>query len=61
MRGAEGLAILLRKGTLAEVSIAPGELRDQRELLRLQHISGAPANAREEFMATWDVTISRSS
>ena len=33
---AKGLAILLRKGTLPEVWIPPGELRDQRELLRLR-------------------------
>jgi len=31
---AKGLAILLRNGTLPEVWIPPGELRDQRELLR---------------------------
>jgi len=33
---AKGLAILLRNGTLPEVWIPPGELRDQRELLRLR-------------------------
>jgi len=33
---ARGLAILLRNGTLPEVWIPPGELRDQRELLRLR-------------------------
>src|SRR5262245_12597806 len=33
---ARGLAILLRNGTLSEVWIPPGELRDQRELLRLR-------------------------
>lgn len=33
---AKGLAILLRNGTLSEVWIPPGELRDQRELLRLR-------------------------
>jgi len=33
---AEGLAILLRNGTLPTVWIPPGELRDQRELLRLR-------------------------
>src|SRR5437764_7474722 len=33
---ATGLAILLRNGTLPEVWIPPGELRDQRELLRLR-------------------------
>lgn len=33
---AKGLAILLRNGTLPEVWIAPRELRDQRELLRLR-------------------------
>src|SRR5579859_2662964 len=31
---AKGLAILLRNGTLPEVWIPPGEIRDQRELLR---------------------------
>ena len=31
---AKGLAILLRNGTLPESWIPPGELRDQRELLR---------------------------
>ena len=31
---AKGLAILLRSGTLPEVWIPPGELRDQREILR---------------------------
>ncbi len=31
---ARGLAILLRNGTLPEVWIPPGELRDQREILR---------------------------
>jgi transposase len=31
-----GLAILLRNGTLPEVWIPPGELRDQRELLSLR-------------------------
>lgn len=33
---AQGLAILLRNGTLPEVWIPPAELRDQRELLRLR-------------------------
>src|ERR1700680_2062606 len=33
---ARGLAILLRNGTLPEVWIPSGELRDQRELLRLR-------------------------
>jgi len=33
---AKGLAILLRNGTLPEVWIPPGELRDQRGLLRLR-------------------------
>jgi len=33
---AKGLAILLRNGTLPEVWIPPGELRDQRESLRLR-------------------------
>lgn len=33
---AAGLAILLRNGTLPEVWIPPGELRDQRELLRMR-------------------------
>lgn len=33
---ANGLGILLRNGTLPEVWIPPGELRDQRELLRLR-------------------------
>src|SRR6202795_2432576 len=33
---ARGLAILLRNGTLPEVWIPPGELRDQRELMRLR-------------------------
>ncbi len=33
---AQGLAILLRNGTLPEVWIPPSELRDQRELLRLR-------------------------
>ena len=33
---AKGLAILLRNGTLPEVWIPPGELRDQRELLRMR-------------------------
>jgi transposase len=33
---AEGLAILLRNGTLPEVWIPPATLRDQRELLRLR-------------------------
>jgi transposase len=33
---ARGLAILLRNGTVPEVWIPPGELRDQRELLRLR-------------------------
>jgi transposase len=33
---ATGLAILLRNGTLPEVWIPPGELRDQRELLRMR-------------------------
>ncbi len=33
---ARGLAILLRNGTFPEVWIPPGELRDQRELLRLR-------------------------
>jgi transposase len=33
---ATGLAILLRNGTLPEVWIPPGQLRDQRELLRLR-------------------------
>jgi len=33
---AQGLATLLRNGTLPEVWIPPGELRDQRELLRLR-------------------------
>src|ERR1700733_2669502 len=33
---AKGLAILLRNGALPEVWIPPGELRDQRELLRLR-------------------------
>src|ERR1700683_4287389 len=33
---AKGLASLLRNGTLPEVWIPPGELRDQRELLRLR-------------------------
>src|SRR5215469_4440778 len=33
---ARGLGILLRNGTLPEVWIPPGELRDQRELLRLR-------------------------
>ena len=33
---AKGLAIPLRNGTLPEVWIPPGELRDQRELLRLR-------------------------
>jgi len=33
---ARGLAILLRNGTLPEVWIPPGELRDQREMLRLR-------------------------
>src|SRR6516162_8066108 len=33
---ARGLAILLRNGTLPEVWIPPGDLRDQRELLRLR-------------------------
>ena len=33
---AEGLAILLRNGTLPTVWIPPAELRDQRELLRLR-------------------------
>lgn len=33
---AEGLAILLRNGTLPEVWIPPAALRDQRELLRLR-------------------------
>jgi transposase len=33
---AKGLAILLRNGTLPEVWIPPGELHDQRELLRLR-------------------------
>jgi transposase len=32
----EGLAILLRNGTLPEVWIPPGVLRDRRELLRLR-------------------------
>jgi len=31
-----GLTTLLRNGTLPEVWIPPGELRDQRELLRLR-------------------------
>jgi transposase len=33
---ARGLAILLRNGTLPEVWIPPGELRDRRELLRMR-------------------------
>jgi hypothetical protein len=33
---AQGLAILLRNGTLLEVWIPPADLRDQRELLRLR-------------------------
>jgi transposase len=33
---ARGLATLLRNGTLPEVWIAPREIRDQRELLRLR-------------------------
>ena len=33
---ATGLAVLLRNGTLPEVWIPPGELRDQRELLRMR-------------------------
>jgi transposase len=33
---ARGLGILLRNGTLPEVWIPPGELRDQRELLRMR-------------------------
>jgi len=33
---AEGLALLLRNGTLPEVWIPPGELRDQRELPRMR-------------------------
>jgi transposase len=33
---ARGLAVLLRNGTLPEVWIPPGQLRDQRELLRLR-------------------------
>src|ERR1700686_3731166 len=33
---AKGLAILLRNGTLPEAWIPPGELRDQRELLRMR-------------------------
>lgn len=33
---AKGLALLLRNGTLPEVWIPPGELRDQRELPRLR-------------------------
>src|SRR5215472_5324377 len=33
---ARGLAILLRNGTLPEVWIPPGELHDQREMLRLR-------------------------
>lgn len=33
---ARGLAILLRNGTLPEIWIPPGEVRDQRELLRLR-------------------------
>jgi transposase len=33
---AQGLAILLRNGTLPEVWIPPADLRDQRELLRLR-------------------------
>ena len=33
---AQGLAILLRNGTLPEVWIPPAELRDRRELLRLR-------------------------
>ena len=35
-RDARGLAMLLRNGTLPEVWIAPAELRDQREMLRLR-------------------------
>ena len=33
---AQGLAMLLRNGTLPEVWIPPAELRDQREMLRLR-------------------------
>src|SRR6266849_5882241 len=35
-RDARGLAMLLRNGTLPRVWIPPGELRDQREMLRLR-------------------------
>jgi transposase len=35
-RDARGLAMLLRNGTLPEVWIPPGELRDQREMFRLR-------------------------
>jgi hypothetical protein len=45
---ARRLAILLRTGTLLEVWIPPGELRDHRELLRLCIFLGTVAHTREE-------------
>jgi transposase len=59
---AKGLAILLRNGTLPEVWIPLSELRDQRELLRLRmFLVRLKTRVKTVFMATWDVTISRSS
>ena len=42
---ARGLAILLRCGTLPESWIPPGELRDQRELLRTRMRVSCPASS----------------
>ena len=57
---ARGLAILLRNGTLPEVWIPPGELRDQRELLRLRiFLVRMRTRVKNRIQARWAVTTSR--
>lgn len=49
---ARRLAILLRNGTLPEVWIPPGELRDQRELLRLRIFVGLRTRVKNRIHST---------
>ena len=50
---ARGSAILLRNGTLPEVWIPPGELRDQRELMRLRILSSLWLRTRVKQSNPW--------
>ena len=58
---ARGLAILLRNGTLPEVWIPPGELRDQRELVRMRiflvHLRTRVKNRIHGTLARFNVAV----